>query len=60
VELGTSFTFTPNEVDLVFEMVNSNHFAKDHVNKATILVRHTLEGKYFVDSCYLFRLHRVI
>ena len=60
VGLGISFTFTPDEVDLIFDTANSNHFVKNHMKKATLTVQHTLEGKCFVDSCCLFSLHRVI
>lgn len=60
VELSFSFNFTPFEVDLIFDMVNSNHFVKNRVNNATVIVENKFEGKYFVNLCYLFSLHRLI
>jgi hypothetical protein len=43
VELGISLTFTPDEVDLIFYIVNSKYFVKNRINKATVIVQHNLK-----------------
>ena len=60
MKLGVTFTFTPDEDDLIFDKVNSNNVVKNRINKATLIVQHTFEGKYFVHLCCLFCLYRVI
>jgi len=43
VELGISLTFTPDEVDLIFYIVNSKYFVKNRIKKATVTVQHNLK-----------------
>jgi hypothetical protein len=60
VKFGISLFLPQMKLTFIFDMVNSNSFVKNRINKATLIVQRTFEGKYLVELCSLFCLHRVI